>query len=326
VERDRPAPTAQRGLYLLDAQHGVPLVGTAGHQDVLARHAPAAPGVPVQVVVELSSPDGGPEVEARLHGEPVGLLGDGDAAWYRPLLERAAQQGVRPGCEGHVRVGGSGELEVELFLPAGETPELVGPTEFSAPAAPAPVGAGPSRRSRVPIWCGLGAALLIIGVVAFMGYGQWTRLVERLVASAAAPTSAAPSPSVAEPPPLVAAPPSPSPTPAPPPPALTSTSPRPPITNGGCDPNYSGACVPIASHVDCAGPGRSGPLVVRGPFRVTGTDLYQLDPDHDGIACGPVRPSPTIPPPPPAPSELSTSATSTTTTTKRASDDSDDEN
>jgi hypothetical protein len=167
---------------------------------------------------------------------------------------------------------------------------------------------------------------LIIGVVAFMGYGQWTRLVERLVAPAAAPTSAAPSPSVAEPPPLVAAPPSPSPTPAPPPPALTSTSPRPPITNGGCDPNYSGACVPIASHVDCAGPGRSGPLVVRGPFRVTGTDLYQLDPDHDGIACGPVRPSPTIPPPPPAPSELSTSATSTTTTTKRASDDSDDEN
>jgi hypothetical protein len=85
--------------------------------------------------------------------------------------------------------------------------------------------------------------------------------------------------------------------------------------------------VPIASHVDCAGPGRSGPLVVRGPFRVTGTDLYQLDPDRDGIACGPVRPSPTIPPPPPAPVELSTSATSTTTTTtKRASDDSDDDN
>jgi hypothetical protein len=281
----------------------------------------------VQVVVELrsvSSPPGGHEVEARLHGEPVGLLGGEDAAWYRPLLERAAEQGVRPGCEGHVRVGGSGELAVELFLPAGETPELLGPTEFRAPAAP--VGAGRSRRSRVPIWCGLGATLLIIGVVAFMGYGQWTRLVERLVAPAAAPTSAAPSPSAAEPPPLIAAPPSPSPTPAPPPPALTSTSPRPPITNGGCDPNYSGACVPIASHVDCAGPGRSGPLVVRGPFRVTGTDLYQLDPDHDGIACGPVRPSPTIPPPPPARSELSASATSATTTpsTKRNPDDSDD--
>ena len=280
----------------------------------------------MQVVVELllvSSPHGGHDVEARLHAEPVGLLGGDDAAWYRPLLERAVQQGVRPGCEGHVRVRGSGELEVELFLPAGGPAELLGPTEFHVPEAP--VGAGRSRRSRVPLWCGLGAALLIMGlVVALMGYGQWARLVERVAAPAAAPPSAAPSPSAALPPPLVAAPPSPSPSPTPPPPALTSRSPRPPITNGGCDPNYSGACVPIASHVDCAGPGRSGPLVVRGPFRVTGTDLYQLDPDGDGIACGPVRPTPTIPPPPPARSELSSSATSATTTTPSTELESDD--
>ena len=151
MQRDRPAPTAQRGLYLLDAQHGVPLVGTAVHQDVLARHAPAAPGAPVRVVVELwsaTSPHGWTEVEARLRGEPVGLLGSEDAGWYRPLLERAAEQGVRPGCEGHVRVGGSGELEVELFLPAGEAPELVGPTEFRAPAVPAPAESGRAARAR----------------------------------------------------------------------------------------------------------------------------------------------------------------------------------
>ena len=104
------------------------------------------------------------EVEARLHGEPVGLLGSDDAAWYRPLLERAAQQGVRPGCEGHVRVGGSGELEVELFLPAGED---------SGAGRPEPSSECPRRRRRSgPVdpgavgyrsGAGSGAALLIIG-------------------------------------------------------------------------------------------------------------------------------------------------------------------
>lgn len=52
-----------------------------------------------------------------------------------------------------------------------------------------------------------------------------------------------------------------------------------------CDPNYSGACVPIASDVDCAGGSGNGPAYVRGPVRVTGTDHYDLDRDGDGIAC-----------------------------------------
>lgn len=52
-----------------------------------------------------------------------------------------------------------------------------------------------------------------------------------------------------------------------------------------CDPNYAGACVPIASDVDCAGGGGNGPAYVRGPVRVVGTDIYGLDRDGDGIGC-----------------------------------------
>ncbi len=53
---------------------------------------------------------------------------------------------------------------------------------------------------------------------------------------------------------------------------------------GNCDPNYSG-CVPIASDVDCAGGGGNGPAYVKGPVRVIGTDIYDLDRDGDGVAC-----------------------------------------
>ncbi|MEV6526955.1 G5 domain-containing protein [Longispora sp. NPDC051575] len=52
-----------------------------------------------------------------------------------------------------------------------------------------------------------------------------------------------------------------------------------------CDPNYSGPCVPIASDVDCAGGKGNGPAYVRGPVYVIGTDIYDLDGDHDGVGC-----------------------------------------
>ena len=60
-------------------------------------------------------------------------------------------------------------------------------------------------------------------------------------------------------------------------------APPPPASN--CDPNYTGACVPIASDVDCAGGGGDGPAYVRGPVYVVGTDIYDLDRDNDGIGC-----------------------------------------
>lgn len=52
-----------------------------------------------------------------------------------------------------------------------------------------------------------------------------------------------------------------------------------------CDSNYSGACVPIASDVDCAGGSGNGPAYVSGPVYVTGTDIYGLDRDGDGVGC-----------------------------------------
>ena len=53
----------------------------------------------------------------------------------------------------------------------------------------------------------------------------------------------------------------------------------------GCDPNYGGGCVPIASDVDCAGGSGNGPEYVQGPVTVIGTDIYDLHRDGDGIAC-----------------------------------------
>lgn len=52
-----------------------------------------------------------------------------------------------------------------------------------------------------------------------------------------------------------------------------------------CDPNYSGACVPIASDVDCSGGSGNGPAYVQGPVQVVGTDIYRLDGNHDGYGC-----------------------------------------
>lgn len=56
-------------------------------------------------------------------------------------------------------------------------------------------------------------------------------------------------------------------------------------SSSGCDPNYSGACVPIASDVDCAGGSGNGPAFVDGPVHVIGSDIYDLDRDGDGVAC-----------------------------------------
>jgi hypothetical protein len=350
VGRAQPGPTEQHGLYLLEAHHGVPVVSEGHDQAVLGRYAPAAEGVPTQVIAELriaAPPDAAtdrlgldglsteglgidalsterlgrgqlavdePGVEVLIGGVRVGELNTFDAAWYRPLVERALRQGVRPGCEGHVRVFESGRLEAELFLPAGEDPMTLGPADFpgaltSAPApwvagGPAPASGRSRRRTGVPIWLGLTTALLILGLVGGLAYYQWRQQSERVPTTGPSavtdtPLPAAPSPA---PPPasLVA--------PVPASPINTAPATRLPITNGGCDPNYSGACVPIASRVECAGPGKSGPLVVRGPFRVTGTDIYQLDPDGDRIACGAERPLVAHPPPPPARSGLSASS------------------
>jgi len=55
--------------------------------------------------------------------------------------------------------------------------------------------------------------------------------------------------------------------------------------SSACDPNYSGACVPIASDVDCAGGSGNGPVYVNGPVQVIGVDIYDLDRDGNGWGC-----------------------------------------
>ncbi len=52
-----------------------------------------------------------------------------------------------------------------------------------------------------------------------------------------------------------------------------------------CDPNYAGACVPVADDVDCGGGSGNGPEYLYGTARVVGDDVYDLDRDSDGIAC-----------------------------------------
>lgn len=70
----------------------------------------------------------------------------------------------------------------------------------------------------------------------------------------------------------------------PPPPPPTTTAP--PAAPSGCDPNYTGACVPIASDVDCAGGSGNGPEYVQGPVTIVGTDIYDLDGGGTpGIGC-----------------------------------------
>ena len=62
-------------------------------------------------------------------------------------------------------------------------------------------------------------------------------------------------------------------------------APAPAPATEGCDSNYSGACVPVASDVDCDGGSGNGPAYVRGPVSVVGSDIYDLYRDGDGIAC-----------------------------------------
>ncbi|MFJ8894415.1 G5 domain-containing protein [Leifsonia sp. NPDC102414] len=73
--------------------------------------------------------------------------------------------------------------------------------------------------------------------------------------------------------------------PAPPAPPAPAAPPAAPPAAGGCDPNYTGACVPIASDVDCAGGSGNGPAYVQGPVQVVGSDIYDLDRDGNGVGC-----------------------------------------
>lgn len=64
-----------------------------------------------------------------------------------------------------------------------------------------------------------------------------------------------------------------------------ATTPLPQQPSSSCDSNYSGACVPIDSDVDCASGSGNGPSYVSGPVTVVGSDIYELDRDGNGTGC-----------------------------------------
>lgn len=66
---------------------------------------------------------------------------------------------------------------------------------------------------------------------------------------------------------------------------IANSVPVPKSPSSSCDSNYSGACVPVARDVDCAGGSGNGPEYVSGPVTVVGEDVYGLDRDGDGVGC-----------------------------------------
>jgi hypothetical protein len=68
-------------------------------------------------------------------------------------------------------------------------------------------------------------------------------------------------------------------------PATTTTTAQPTSAQpSDCTPGYD-PCIPPGPDVDCAGGSGNGPRYVRGPVRVTGPDIYDLDRDGNGIGC-----------------------------------------
>ena len=129
--------------------------------------------------------------------------------------------------------------------------------------------------AKTPAWVAV-AALVVVAGCASEGPAETPASVSVSPALAETTSSAYTTtpPLLLLPPPL---PPSSSPPLPPPPPEPQAAS--------QCDANYSGACVPIASEVDCEGGSGNGPAYVRGPVYVVGEDIYDLDADGDGVGC-----------------------------------------
>lgn len=126
----------------------------------------------------------------------------------------------------------------------------------------------------------------VIGLLVFIGLVSGNGSPQAAPSPTASPIAQATVATLAATPTATAEP-TPTATPAPTPVPTTVATPKPTPTKStsSCDPNYSGACVPIASDVDCAGGSGDGPAYVVGQVKVIGTDIYRLDGDRDGYGC-----------------------------------------
>lgn len=276
------------GLEMLAGEVYVTVNHQRHHQYALERYR-VDPGGRRHVAVELGwcviregRHSGENALEVRLDGRRIGELTFLMSQRYVPVVQRLVESGARPGCEAVVQRTTQG-LAVMLRLP-----QSVEETE-----APATQVARPARRLRLG-WLAAGA-VGVLGVAAALAFALTPRSADTAsgdtrtagrapVSSGAAVEQApasttAPRPSTTEPTttvtttttvpePATVAPPAPRSTPA-----------------ATCDPNYRGACVPVAKDVDCTGMG-NGPAFVTGPVQVVGTDVYRLDPNKDGVGCG----------------------------------------
>jgi len=276
------------GLEMLAGEVYVTVNHQRHHQYALERYR-VDPGGRRHVAVELGwcviregRHSGENALEVRLDGRRIGELTFLMSQRYAPVVQRLVESGARPGCEAVVQRTTQG-LAVMLRLP-----QSVEETEV-----PATQVARPARRLRLG-WLAAGA-VGVLGVAAALAFALTPRSADTAsgdtrtagrapVSSGAAVEQApasttAPRPSTTEPTttvtttttvpaPATVAPPAPRSTPA-----------------ATCDPNYRGACVPVAKDVDCTGMG-NGPAFVTGPVQVVGTDVYRLDPNKDGVGCG----------------------------------------
>jgi hypothetical protein len=313
-----PTENSAVGLALLEAVHKVVVTGEEHHQGALVRYAPQGDGRPRQVAVELRFAPirhgqyaGQRGIEVLLDGQRVGELTHRMALRYGPLVEHVLRGGGRPACIARVIHGRRG-IEVELRLPASSDRSLPAPVRPPARPTPEPIRPRPSgrpgrgsaggRRNRKPYWIGAGVAVLLLVIGGSLaGHDPVTPTAAGttvITTPVGAPTTSRPAPppetGVDEPDvgaPETSARSSPKPVESKPTRSKPTTRAKPTPaadtvsgSTGSCNPNYSG-CVPIASDVDCAGGSGNGPKYVSGPIRVTGSDVYDLDRDGNGIAC-----------------------------------------
>lgn len=299
------------GLTMFEPAVAVTVTREEHYQHILGRY-PVAGDVTRRVAVELAwctiesgKYQGLHAIEVRLDGSRVGELTYAMSQRYAPFLHPVCAQGARPGCEAVIHLGKRG-IELDLYLPR-HTDGVPATRSFpQLPMSPAP-RAIPPTRAPVPSKSKHGAAWVVAGVVGVIaliaviaGSGDEAPSASDTVPStttttATTTTTTTTTVPTTTPPPVTTeaapAPPAPAPTTAPVTTTRrTTTAPPPPpkpaptTAASECDENYSG-CVPIASDVDCAGGSGNGPAYVRGPIRVIGSDIYDLDRDGDGIAC-----------------------------------------
>ena len=144
------------GLTMLDAERSVVVAGDETTRTCCGSRARAA-GLRIELVPV------GPRLEARLDGQRVGELTALMSQRYGPTVDSVLRRGERPGCVGRV-VRGKRGVEVELRLPAVNA--AGGPPTEQLPVVAL---ARPRRRSRTPLWVGVGVVGLLVVVGGALG-------------------------------------------------------------------------------------------------------------------------------------------------------------